>query len=64
MKESIKSRDPVGGMMVSTDDALSFEYKGHDYYFCSEGCEKNLVQSQYSMSLPSRSPRALRQTVR
>ena len=31
-------KDPVCGMDVSPDGALSLEHEGIDYFFCSEGC--------------------------
>jgi len=30
--------DPVCGMTVAPDDAMSFEYQGTRYYFCCQGC--------------------------
>ena len=32
--------DPVCGMDVApTEDACQSAYRGHDYYFCSAGCQ-------------------------
>lgn len=34
-------KDPVCGMMVQeSPNALTFEYKGMKYYFCSSGCRR------------------------
>ncbi|MGA9535475.1 MAG: YHS domain-containing protein, partial [Desulfobacterales bacterium] len=36
-----KHRDPVCGMAVSDiDSALSHEFKGNRYYFCSQNCRE------------------------
>ncbi len=34
-------RDPVCGMDVQeSPDAITYEYKGQTYYFCSRGCRR------------------------
>jgi YHS domain-containing protein len=33
-------RDPVCGMEVDPSDALSTEYQGKTFYFCSEACKQ------------------------
>ena len=33
-------RDPVCDMEVDPNTALSSEYQGHTYYFCSLGCKQ------------------------
>lgn len=30
--------DPVCGMKVDENEADSLEFRGKEYYFCSEGC--------------------------
>ncbi len=39
-KRQAQLKDPVGGMAVDADKAkYSTNHKGHDYFFCSMGCE-------------------------
>ncbi len=35
-----QATDPVCGMKVSRDDAVSSEYQGQSFFFCSESCQK------------------------
>ncbi len=35
-----KARDPVCGMMVDTTTALRSDIGGHQFYFCSPGCQR------------------------
>jgi trehalose synthase len=37
-------RDPVCGMQVRSDRALSLEHRGERYYFCSESCRHQFAQ--------------------
>jgi trehalose synthase len=37
-------RDPVCGMQVRSDRALSLEHRGERYYFCSESCRHQFSQ--------------------
>lgn len=37
----VEHMDPVCGMMVEEGPgAITFEYKGKTYYFCSRGCQR------------------------
>ena len=39
-------RDPVCGMMIEPQDAVSSqEYKGQTYYFCNPGCKRKFDQN-------------------
>jgi YHS domain-containing protein len=41
MEEKKVHQDPVCGMTVrEKPDALTYEYKGTTYYFCSSGCKR------------------------
>lgn len=41
MDEKKRHQDPVCGMMVEeAPDAITYEYKGKTYYFCSRGCRR------------------------
>ena len=45
-KSSNKVQDPVCLMKVEKDeDALSYEYRGETYYFCSENCKEQFRQN-------------------
>lgn len=35
-----KETDPVCGMQVEAGTAVTSEYQGRTYYFCSAGCKK------------------------
>ncbi len=38
---AMEHKDPVCGMMVQeSPSALTLEYKGEKYYFCSPGCRR------------------------
>jgi len=39
------THDPVCAMDVSTDSEHHIEYKGEDYYFCSDGCEHKFTDT-------------------
>ncbi|GAB63248.1 MAG: YHS domain-containing protein [Candidatus Jettenia sp.] len=46
-------KDPVCGMEVGdTKKALSEEYKGNVYYFCSEQCKKTFKKDPASYTTP------------
>jgi YHS domain-containing protein len=40
-----KARDPVCGIMVDKNPALSYTYKGETYYFCSKADEEKFRQA-------------------
>ncbi len=41
MEETKKHKDPVCGMDVREGPkAITYEYKGQTYYFCSPGCKR------------------------
>ncbi len=41
MEEKKTHQDPVCGMMVREGPkAITYEYKGQTYYFCSPGCKR------------------------
>jgi YHS domain-containing protein len=47
----MKAVDPVCSMEVDTETAVSFPYKGENYYFCSLGClEEFKDQPSYFLS--------------
>ena len=46
-------KDPVCGMDVSPDDALSIEFENTDYFFCSAGCRTKFTADPNSfLSMP------------
>lgn len=48
------ARDPVCGMTVSKDSAPATEkYKGHTFYFCSEGCKEQFDKSPDKYATPA-----------
>ena len=40
-----KAKDPVCGIMVDKNPALSYTYKGETYYFCSKTDEEKFKQA-------------------
>ena len=40
-----KAKDPVCGIMVDKNPALSYTYKGETYYFCSKADEEKFRQA-------------------
>jgi len=37
------AKDLICGMTVDTDRAISAEYEGTTYYFCSNGCRETFL---------------------
>jgi YHS domain-containing protein len=40
-----KAKDPVCGIMVDKNPALSYTYKGETYYFCSKADEEKFKEA-------------------
>jgi len=48
------ARDPVCGMTVSKENAPAKEsYKGHTFYFCSEGCRAQFAKNPDRFATPA-----------
>ncbi len=48
------ARDPVCGMTVSKENAPAKEsYKGHTFYFCSEGCKQAFDKNPGKYATPA-----------
>lgn len=37
--------DPVCGMQIDTDEALTMNYEGQIYYFCSDECRQEFREA-------------------
>ncbi len=48
-------KDPVCGMTVNADSEYHSTYKDHDYYFCSQHCEKKFTKTPESYLNPEMS---------
>ncbi|MCF6157773.1 MAG: YHS domain-containing protein [wastewater metagenome] len=56
-KKAEVAEDPVCGMEVrTTEKALSEEYQGKTYYFCSEYCHKAFKKTPQAYTTPSKIP--------
>lgn len=48
------ARDPVCGMTVSKENAPAKEsYKGHTFFFCSEGCKTQFDKNPDKYATPA-----------
>lgn len=45
-------KDPICGMNVDPQSAISYEYKGQTYYFCSDHC-RTKFQAEPAKFAPS-----------
>jgi alkyl hydroperoxide reductase subunit F len=40
-------KDPICHMTIEEKEAVLYEYDGHPYYFCSEGCREKFIQTHH-----------------